>query len=287
MTADSFLLQARRRSETALAASSLVPLSTSLERVEGGDGVTYELRHLSGAPPRHLKPSGPKPNPFRPWDRELEVATIGREHTLILNKYPVQIGHMLLITREWAPQTGWLEPADWDAVAAVDSDTTGLWFFNSGPDAGASQPHRHLQLLPREGESPICPRQDWFERLIHLQSEGQRSGDRDRLRRSCSIKALSGHSPRGSELHGVYQNLCAICGLGSSRSDHKPRHPYNILYTRHWMAVILRSRDGMHGFSVNALGFAGYLLSTERSDRSWLIRCGPDALLREVVSPIP
>ena len=47
--------------------------------------------------------------------------------------------------------------------------------------------------------------------------------------------------------------------------------------------MIRRRRDMAHGFSLNALGFAGYLLSTEHSDRDWLFREGPDALLEAVI----
>ena len=39
----------------------------------------------------------------------------------------------------------------------------GLWFFNSAPEAGASQPHRHLQLLPRDEGQIICPEAEKFE----------------------------------------------------------------------------------------------------------------------------
>ena len=49
------------------------------------------------------------------------------------------------------------------------------------------------------------------------------------------------------------------------------------------MAVIRRKREGVHGFSVNALGFAGCLLSTDGSDLSWLKEVGPDELLRAVI----
>ena len=49
------------------------------------------------------------------------------------------------------------------------------------------------------------------------------------------------------------------------------------------MAMVRRSREGIRGFSVNALGFAGSLLSTEASDREWIHRSGPEALLQAVV----
>tara|TARA_B100002051_G_scaffold115945_1_gene110206 strand:+ start:295 stop:456 length:162 start_codon:yes stop_codon:yes gene_type:complete len=53
------------------------------------------------------------------------------------------------------------------------------------------------------------------------------------------------------------------------------------------MALVKRARDEVHGYSVNALGFAGYLLSTERSDRKWLTANGPEALLKSVVATDP
>ena len=115
-----------------------------MEALQGDTGCSFDLRHLTGATPRHLKPSGPKPNPFLPWDPRLEVETVGERHVVILNKYPVQIGHLLLITRQWGPQLGWLDQTDWSAVSAVNEQVQGLWFFNCGPLAGASQPHRCL-----------------------------------------------------------------------------------------------------------------------------------------------
>ena len=68
-------------------------------------------------------------------------------HALILNKYPVELGHMLLIADKWIPQTSWLNIDDWNAILSVNNDTDGLWFYNSGSIAGASQPHKHIQLL--------------------------------------------------------------------------------------------------------------------------------------------
>ena len=52
------------------------------------------------------------------------------------------------------------------------------------------------------------------------------------------------------------------------------------------MAMVRRRREGAAGFSVNALGFAGYLLATTDADLHWLRAQGPEALLREVVLEI-
>ena len=88
----------------------------------------------------------------------LEIDKIGDNHQLILNKYPVQKGHILLITNKWKPQNGWLDIKDWRAIQQVNNDTSGLWFFNSSPIAGASQPHRHFQLLRRSKDEISYPR---------------------------------------------------------------------------------------------------------------------------------
>ena len=283
MVAEGLHKLALRRSQEALENGALRPLSTDIETWAGSGDGGFEIRHLVGAPPRHLRAAGPKPNPFRPWDQRLELTRVGREHVLILNKYPVQLGHMLLISQSWQPQMGWLSLVDWTAVCQVNQDTGGLWFFNSGPHAGASQPHRHLQLLPRKQGDRLCPRDAWFQQ--HL-LDATSSRPMDSLERSISIKPLP-LTWSGSVLLEVYLDLCQHSGLGSPQQNEKPLAPYNLLISAGWMALIKRSCDEVHGYSVNALGFAGYLLSTERSNRTWLEAHGPEALLKKVVATNP
>ena len=275
------LRQANGVAAEAKASGALVPLKTSLTHLMGEGGTSFELRHLLSATPKHLRAAGPKPNPFLPWDQRLEVERIGDSHVVILNKYPVQSAHMLLITQTWQPQTGWLSLDDWRALALVDTTTTGLWFFNSGPNAGASQPHRHLQLLPRAAGEPICARQDWFRRCA---ADPTVLAD-DPLFRSSRVAPLT--SPlTGETLHRIYLSLAGELGLGSPSNDSCPRGAYNLLLSRQWMAIVRRQTEGIRGFSVNALGFAGSLLSTDESDREWIQRSGPEALLRAVVEAV-
>lgn len=94
------------RSQRALARGALVPLAT--ERVEQPGQGPFVLRRLLSATPKHLRSAGPKPNPFLPWDPDLEVERLADTHLVLLNKYPVQEGHLLLITQRWAPRrAGW------------------------------------------------------------------------------------------------------------------------------------------------------------------------------------
>ena len=265
-------------SEQCLNSGALVPLQTTLSPLTGEAGTLFELRHLNGATPKHLRSTGPKPNPFRPWDPRLEVERIGPNHVLILNKYPVQLGHMLLITSCWQPQSGWLTSDDWNALTCVDRDTTGLWFFNSAPMAGASQPHRHLQLLPRLTDEVICPRESWFR----ITADRNSKSEDDSLHRWARVAPINGLSDHRL-LSQTYQSLCVQLELGSPQRDDAPLAAYNILLCRDWMALIRRGVEGVAGFSVNALGFAGCLLSTDGSDVDWLKEFGPEALLRSVL----
>ena len=287
MAEKQFWSKALERSDQAWKSGALIPLSTSNIKLSGTGAEHFELRQLNAALPRHHRPEGPKPNPFLPWDPRLEVERIHHSHVLILNKYPVQRAHMLLITRCWASQVHWLSAEDWRALAHVDSDCTGLWFFNSGPRAGASQPHRHLQLLPRHRGERICPRQSWFTEQLQMTAaltcEGQTI---DPLHQSCVIaeRPLSKNpDEEATLLHDLYRSLSSRLGLGDALSQEPPAFPYNLLMTESWMALISRSQEHFMGFSINALGFAGYLLATQRSDLSWLQSHGGEQLLRRVV----
>ena len=242
-----------------------------------GDWSPFVVRRLLSATPNHLTRAGPRPNPFLPWDQELAVAPLGSSHLLLLNKYPVQTGHVLVITQQWEPQQGWLGAADWGAVAEVDRDTGGLWFFNSAPAAGASQPHRHLQLLPRLAGSPSCPMAPQL--LAQLQGDQAPWPWRYRLSRRHQYG-----DPE--ELMALYGDHARALGLGNPASDRQPRHPYNLLFDDEWFLTVRRRRDDWAGFSVNALGFAGYLLVTDRSDLDWLRGQGPWALLETVASRV-
>ena len=267
-------------SNKAIGNGSLVPLRTEYSLIKDKFGNELQLRRLIGSVPEHLNQSGPKQNVFKPWDANLQVDTIGDRHVLILNKYPIVKGHMLLITRKWQPQNGWLTVYDWEAMQIVDNDTTGLWFFNNSPKAGASQPHRHLQLLRREVGQINCPREQVFLSTINQNTNHQSKFQTN----SLTVKrTLSPNSDPAQDLFDDYCHLCRVIGVGDPISNEKPLKAYNLLITKGWISIILRSREKIKGFSINARGFAGYLLYTNKSDITWLTKHGPDELLDKVI----
>ena len=265
-------------SRNAVDSGAVIPLET-LKYKSNGFCCDYELRFLKSPIPNYLTEYGPKRNPFIPWDTRLEVQAINNKHTLILNKYPVQLGHMLLITNSWNAQNGWLSIDDFEAIVKVDNDTSGLWFFNSSKEAGASQPHRHFQLLPRHPNEAICPRYNWFCSLLNNNIDHN-----SEISHCISIKSRNKDSKsQANNLFNAYKSMVVDMNLGDIHAIERPSKPYNLLITSEWIALITRQKDRSNGFSINALGFAGYFLGTKKSNVDILIKFGPEKILREVV----
>lgn len=279
MRAERYWQRALAKARSAQALGALVPLATELVEEPGLE--PFQLRRLLSRTPKHLRAGGPKPNPFLPWENALEVDRPGPGHVLLLNKFPVQPAHVLLITDHWAPQRGWLDADDWSSVATVARDTGGLWFFNSCAAAGASQPHRHLQLLPRAHGEASCPLARAFLTAL---ADGD---DCSTTRLFPWAFQLSRRRDRRShdDLPELYRSHLRALALGDPSQDVQPLHPYNLLFDDQWFLTVRRCREHAAGFSINALGFAGYLLQTEHSRLDWLHRHGPWALLQAVAAP--
>ena len=268
-------------SKKAVNSGAIIPINTIKHKIND-DKCDFELRLLKPPIPKYLKEYGPKINPFIPWDFRLEIQPIKDKHTLILNKYPVQLGHMLLITNNWKAQNDWLNIEDFEAIVNVDNDTTGLWFFNSSKEAGASQPHRHFQLLPRHANERICPRYNWFCSLLQ-----KKQNYNSMISHCVSIMPRNKNTFGSAEnLFDSYKSMAVNMNLGQIYKTNKPLKPYNLIITKEWIALITRNSSGSNGFSINALGFAGYFLGTKKSNIDKLIKFGPEIILKDVIDQV-
>ncbi|HZG38485.1 MAG TPA: phosphorylase, partial [Nodosilinea sp.] len=150
----------QQQSYHALGCGALQPIDTRYEFVEQG-GMRFLVRILANLTRKEKADlaqqaqsrAGKSVNPFLPYDSDLFVANLSATHLCLLNKYNVVDHHILIVTRAFEDQDTWLTLADFEALAICMAEIDGLAFFNGGRLAGASQRHKHMQLVP----PPLCP----------------------------------------------------------------------------------------------------------------------------------
>ena len=128
-----------------LRSRALQPIETATDFVEDR-GVQFLVRVISNL--RRKLPHNGRKNPFLPYEQDLYVADASPTHVCILNKYNVVDLHLLIITRAFEHQETMLRLADFQALWRCLGEYDSLGFYNSGHLSGASQPHKHLQIVP-------------------------------------------------------------------------------------------------------------------------------------------
>lgn len=278
------------RARRALARGALEPIATdSVTRLDAG--VAFELRVVSSLgrkdeDRRRASSSGARANPFLPYDPELYVADVSDTHVCLLNKFNVIAHHLLVVTRAFEHQETLLDACDLAALAACIAERPALGFYNGGEVAGASQTHKHLQVvpLPLAAAGPAVP-------IAALLPEGAPGAIRPVPGlpfRHAYARLEPGTLDRPAQsarlLQGLYRRLLEAAGIAAVRVDGRERQgaPYNLLLTREWMLVVPRSRERFETVSINALGFAGSLFLRNREELRRVEQCGPMAVLRSV-----
>lgn len=222
----------------------LVRIVTNLIRKEAADLKQKQEEVATGKPI----------DPFLPYDRDLFVVDISDTHVCLLNKFNVVENHLLIITRAFEEQEALLTLSDLEAMWACLSEVDGLAFYNGGSVAGASQRHKHLQLVPfpfvQDGDRlPIDP-------LVQAVT----SPDITVIPEFPFIHAFKklDRTNTPDQLLECYSELLETVGIDS----HQPIQtaPYNFLATREWMMIVPRSQAEYRSIAVNSLAFAGALL---------------------------
>ena len=225
-------------------------------------------------------------NPFMPYDPNLFVADVSPTHVCLLNKFNVIRHHLLIVTKELIDQEELLDANDFAAMWACLVEVDGLAFYNSGPSAGASQRHRHIQAVPLP-LAEIGPRLPVEALLAQSQPPGQVDTAAGlpfahamvRFERSWT----SSPERAARETLRCYRDALDALGLASSPGEQPA--PYNLLSTREWMLIIPRSRERSGSISINALGFAGSFFVRNDEEHRELQDRGPLAILTDVATP--
>lgn len=229
----------------------------------------------------------PNFNPFLPYDPNLFVCNLSETHLCLLNKFNVLDHHLLIITRQFIDQETWLDQADFESIEWTLAQIDGLIFYNGGKKAGASQHHKHLQLVPfplGEGFSStlidqLLPKELPENEIITLKKLPFKHALIP-LRPNLTPNPKQG----GEKSFKAYLRL--LSAVGVSYEGEKQTQAYNLLMTREWIMIILRSSEKSQGISINALGFAGALLVRNQESFEQLQAQGILNFLTQVGVPV-
>ncbi|KZT72235.1 hypothetical protein DAEQUDRAFT_755402 [Daedalea quercina L-15889] len=247
-------------------------------------------------------PSG-KPDPFAPpyipglYLGDIRDEEEGTEYVILFNKYAVMRHHILLVTKEFQSQTAPLLPSDLVQtylflLAAQRAGRRYFAFYNCGDLSGASQPHKHLQLIPVEDDGPPVERLarrtkiDYPDRAFALNNLPYAN----HVRRLPSSLCSATYDDLERELSGAFLSLL---DLVISTARHDPDYPagtpsYNVILTLEHMHLIPRKKENHtleetgEQLSVNSLGYAGMLLVKSERELEVVKRTSIGRILRDV-----
>lgn len=273
----------------ALATGALLPIPTNYEFIEDG-GVRFFVRILANltAKDEERKKQGEKGeriNPFLPFERDLFVADISETHAAVLNKFNVVEHHLLIITREFEGQETLLTVMDFEALWACLDEYDGLGFYNGGEAAGASQPHKHLQLvpLPLAPEGPRIPVEPLLQTAIFEGELGVVPGFPFlHVFVRLDEGVISTRHTGAEETFDLYCKMLRHVGMKAADGNRRELQsgPYCLIVTRERMLLVPRSREFFGDISINSLGYAGALLVRNEEQMAVLRRCGPMTALK-------
>jgi sulfate adenylyltransferase (ADP) / ATP adenylyltransferase len=280
----------QRATQHALACGALQPIESALHVIEDS-GVHFLVRKLSPLGRQRLdsraRGAGPRPNPFLPFDPDLFVADVSPTHVALLNKFALIPHHMLIVTRRFEAQETLLSETDFEALCACLAQMDGLMFYNGGPAAGASQPHKHLQMvpLPLESSEPPAPIEAAFQ-CVRSQKGVLTVPDIFFPHAFTWLEPTLFEHDTDAAAHvaSLYSQLHRRIGIDAveRNGERYQTGPWNLLVTRLWMLAVPRQREDFQGVPINGLGFAGSLFVRDEKQLATIVSTGPMAALAAV-----
>lgn len=262
---------------------------------------------------------GNKEDPFEnPEDDLLITPDLNGDgsYKLLLNKYPIVPEHTLLVTNKYQHQSSALTPQDlmiaYKYLCEMDDEDENirhLVFYNSGPQSGSSQDHKHLQSFKIPSnfitfQDKLCVGKEHF--LPNIKDEPLQDS-----------KVAFAHFvlPLPEDSNSVDEDLLAMCYFSLLQrtltffQDWLNENPdmvrsYNFLLTKKWICLVPRSHaktsdvkrepenkdsadandnaneidDSMNvNLSINATGYAGMVLVKDQESYNKIL-ANPDLI---------
>eukprot|EP01012_Entosiphon_sulcatum_P013648 TRINITY_DN18868_c0_g1_i1.p1 TRINITY_DN18868_c0_g1~~TRINITY_DN18868_c0_g1_i1.p1 ORF type:complete len:300 (-),score=32.74 TRINITY_DN18868_c0_g1_i1:1-879(-) len=280
------------KTQTALKSGALHPIRTkAVAALDSGAPLVLRVP-VHDFPVKPISPTrAEEQSPFLPpYHPDLHVGDISATHVCFLNKYCVSEHHVVLATREFEEQGCSLTVQDFQAAQLLLQAYDSLVFYNSGPLAGASQRHKHLQavplpLVPELSDLPHVPITPLLpavgplgvlqgEPFPHVRIEIKDASAYALYAAFTDIMSLLRSTPRTS-------GPCLVSTPVTFTGQ------FNLLLTRRWMMVVPRAAAEWTDLTINALGFAGTILLRTHKQLEAVKLAGPAALLRVVSGAAP
>ena len=278
-----------RTKEHALASGALRSFPTNHAYIDDG-GVRFFIRVLASLREKTAARTQQNADPFLPPEKDLTVADVTDTHVAVLNKFNVVDHHLLIVTRHFEDQDSLLTLLDFEALWLCMAEYDSLGFYNGGREAGASQQHKHLQMVPLPlapagPPVPIAP-------LLPGPAQAAAVGTIPAfpfLHSYARLRPDILDRPRDAaiETFELYAAMLKSVGMGTPGASILPRQslPYCLLITRQWMLLIPRSREHVEDISLNALAFAGSFYVSNEQQLERLRSFGPLRALQMVSMP--
>ncbi len=246
-----FWTPAQQVAQAALASHSLLPIATE-PTVISQNGNDFYLHVINANLQRKINQGKVGGNPFLPYDEDMFVGPAGADHVCLLNKFPVLAPHLLICSNTYIEQSTPLQLNDFESWLMGFDGSDILGFYNGGKVAGASQPHRHMQLV--KTTIPLTP-------LIL-------SGELPFKHKLYRYDQLNAQTLLTDYIQGMTE--LELYPQSNQQPDQQQCQPYNLLLSDHWLLIIPRSSNNINGIFSNGMNYSGHFLIRNQQQIDWL-----------------
>ena len=233
-------------------------------------------------------------DPFLPpFDSGIFIMTLSKTHNLLFNKYMLARNHLLIITRIFEAQTDPLTESDLFETYSVMQVHEAFAFFNSDQRAGASQKHKHLQIIPYSSFD------SHYLDLIHntLKTEDENALEifnelklkflrfpifKDFKYCLAKFKAFDPYAESADDYRKYLMKIYLRCRLHLNIEN--KAHSFNFLFGENWMLLVLRKKEKYSNeVSLNSLAMLGSFLSCNPEKFEKIKSSNPSEIFKDIL----
>ncbi|QPG73636.1 hypothetical protein FOA43_000948 [Brettanomyces nanus] len=245
-------------------------------------------------------------SPFMHPEPELTVIgdLIG-DYRLLLNKFPNTEDHFLLVTKKFVKQDTLLEPIELQLMYAILKNlnnteelkrqgTKFFAFFNSGPESGYSQYHKHIQFMKLPEHFPIYQSRLTSDTNFFLPRENN-VNKHPLVNKNASFKhgilklkeEFKDAEEQETILAMLYMFLVRrVLNVFKENGYSLDKLSYNFLMMDDWMMVVPRRHARYEDVWQNSLGYMGLFNAKNEQVRQKMLDLGFSKILQECGFPI-